>query len=352
MDQAPKTWKESYHGVGARTCFSGPFSRILASVLKPICQKTLTVARLDALPAVLRRRPELLGLRYAVALAAGEREAPGRMGYLGTLAFNVARLQRLEALLAAAHREGLRLVPIKGALLVRTHYGDPGARAMVDADVLCAPDELERVIELGRALGMQRRDPEEFRSARAATHDVKLGDGTLTVELHHRLWHELRIARDVDPVLAHARPISYGETTVWAPDEADHLYIVLVHAATHGFLGNALWLTDAALLLAGAGEPLWPRVEALAEASRARVALAAARDQLRLAMPWLDLRGGGAAPLRRALLRRMAPWLQRGESELGVWPSRVVRPLLFDRTRDLGSWALEKLAMWRGGTSG
>jgi hypothetical protein len=44
----------------------------------------------------------------------------------------------------------------------------------------------------------------------------------------------------------------------------------------------------------------------------------------------------------------MAPWLQRGEGELGVWSSRLVRPLLFDRPRDLGSWALEKLAMWRG----
>jgi hypothetical protein len=40
------------------------------------------------------------------------------------------------------------------------------------------------------------------------------------------------------------------------------------------------------------------------------------------------------------------PWLYRGEGELGPWASRVVRPLLFDRTRDLGSWALEKLTLW------
>ena len=219
---------------------------------------------------------------------------------------------------------------------------------MVDVDLVCAPDQIERAVELGRDLGMQRYDPEAFRGARGATHDVKLADGALTVELHHRLWHELRIARDVEPLLARARAIDYGPTTVWAPDDADHLYVVLVHAATHGFLGNPLWMTDAALLLAGAREPLWPRVQALADAANARVALAVARDQLRLTMPWLDVGDAGAAPLRRALLRRMAPWLQRGESELGVWPSRLVRPLLFDRPRDLGSWALEKLAMWRG----
>jgi len=313
-----------------------------------MCQATLTAERLEALPAALRRRPELVALRYAVALAAGAREAPGRTGYLATLAFNVARLQRLEALLAAAHAAGLRLMPIKGALLVRTHYGDPGARAMVDVDLVCAPSDLPRAVELGRDLGMHRHDPETFRTARGASHDVKLVDGGLIIELHHRLWHELRVARDVEPLLARARPVPFGATTAWAPDEADHLYVVLVHAAMHGFVGNPLWLTDAALLLAGAREPLLPRVEALAVAARARVALAAARDQLHLAMPWLDVGDGGAAPLRRALLRRMAPWLQRGEGELGVWSSRLVRPLLFDRPRDLGSWALEKLAMWRG----
>jgi hypothetical protein len=319
----------------------------VASVLTPICQRTLTAARLDALPAALRRRPELLALRFAVALAAGEAEAPGRAGYLAALAFNVARLQRMEALLAAAHAAGLRLMPIKGALLVRTHYGDPGARAMVDVDLVCAPHELDRALAIAQDLGMRRLEPEAFRSARDATHDVKLVDGGLTIELHHRLWHELRVAREVEPLLERARPVAYGGTTAWAPDEADHLYVVLVHAAMHGFVGNPLWLTDAALLLAGADGPLIPRVEALAAAARARVPLAAARDHLQLAMPWLELGRGGAAPVRRALLRQLAPWLQRGEGELGVWPSRVVRPLLFDRARDLGSWTLEKIAMWR-----
>ncbi|HEX8953065.1 MAG TPA: nucleotidyltransferase family protein, partial [Polyangia bacterium] len=257
-------------------------------MLTALCRRTLTGSRLEALPPALRTRRELAALRYAVALAEGDAGAPGRSSYLGTLAANVARLERLEAFFAAAHAAGLHLMPIKGALLVRTHYGDPGARPMVDVDVVCAPDELERAIDVGRALGLARMDPEAFRSARAATHDVKLtGDGII-LELHHRLWHELRIERDVAPLFARARPIAYGATTAWAPDDADHLYVVCVHAATHGFLGNALWLTDAALLVAGAAAPLWPRVQVLADAGHARVALAAARDQLRLAMPWLD----------------------------------------------------------------
>ncbi len=321
---------------------------MVAFVLSELCRRTLTAARLDALPPALRRRPELVALRYAVGLAGGDQSGPGRARYLATLASNVVRQQRLETLLAAARAAGLRLMPIKGALLLHTHYGDPGARPMVDVDLVCAPTELERAVELCRDLGMTRSDPEPFRRARDAVHDVKVKAGQVIIELHHRLWHELRVARDVEPLLARAIEVPYGATTAWAPADADHLYVVCVHAATHGFTGNALWMTDAALLVAGAAAPLMGRVQELADSGRGRVALAAARDQLRAAMPWLDVDGGvEAAPLRRALLRQLAPWLQRGEGELGLWPSRVVRPLLFDRSRDLGSWVIEKLAMWR-----
>ena len=58
----------------------------------------------------------------------------GARRYFAALAFNLARLQRLERVLAAARAAGLRLMPLKGALLARTHYGDPGARPMVDVD--------------------------------------------------------------------------------------------------------------------------------------------------------------------------------------------------------------------------
>lgn len=288
----------------------------------------------------------MVALRHAVALADGETRPTGRQEYLTALAWNLARLTRLEAVLAAARADGLKLVPFKGAVLVRTHYGDPGARPMLDVDVACAPDDLERAVELCRDLGFQRSDPQAFRYARDAVHDVKMTAGPVQIELHHRLWHELRIARDVTPMMARAVEIPYGATTAWVPAVADHLYVVMVHAATHGFTGNALWMTDAALLADGGGAALWAEVESLAAVSGARVALAAARDQLRAVMPWADAGGDAVAPVRRAILRRMGPWLQRGEGELGPWASRIVRPLLFDRTRDLGDWALEKLSMW------
>lgn len=315
-------------------------------MLTDLCTRTLTPSRLLALPPTLAARREMTALRYALALAAGDASAPGRASYLTALSWNLARLARLEPLLAAARAAGLRLMPIKGALLVRTHYGDPGARPMADLDVVCAPAELPRALELCQDLGFVRLPAPEFRSARDAVHDVKLFDRGVGIELHHQLWHELRMARDVEPLLERAREIAFGATSAWAPDDDDHLYVVMLHAATHGFCGNALWLTDAALLLDGDDGRRWARVQSLAAAASARVALAAARDQLRLALPWIELDGGRAAPIRRAVLRRMAPWLHRGEGALGYWPSRLVRPLLFDRARDLGDWALEKLAMF------
>lgn len=318
---------------------------MVAPVLSQRCRTTLTAARLAALPPALRGRKEVAALRYAVALGDGDPTAPGRLPYLNALASNLARLDRLDTLLAAASAAGLRLVPLKGALLLRTHYGDPGARPMVDLDIACLPDELPRAIELCRDLGYEQLDTPAFRLARDAVHDIKMLREGVTIELHHRLWHELRIARDVEPLIARATEVPFGAATAWAPSEADHLYVVMIHAATHAFVGNALWLTDAALLCAGADPSLWARVQAEAARSGARVALAAARDQLTAALPWLTLPTTDEARLRRALLRRLTPWLQRGEGAIGVWPTRLARPLMFDRARDLGSWALEKLAM-------
>jgi hypothetical protein len=314
------------------------------------CRRILTAARLDALPAALRRRPEVIALRHAVALADGEIVGleRGRQLYLSALAWNLARLGRLETLLGAARAARLHLVPIKGALLARTHYGDPGARPMVDLDVACLPAELPRAVELCGDLGFERVDPPEFRRRRGGVHEVKMIQGGVTIELHHRLWHELRLASDVEPLIERASEVPFGATVAWAPAVEDHLFVVMLHAATHGFTGNALWLTDAALLAAGGGASVWSRVEALAAAAGGRVALAAARDQLHAALPWVERGDGDAATaaMRRAVLRRVGPYLLRGEGRIGRWPSRLVRPLLFDRARDFGDWALEKLAMW------
>jgi hypothetical protein len=131
---------------------------------------------------------------------------------------------------------------------------------------------------------------------------------------------------------------------VRVPALADHLYLVLVHAALHGFAGNPLWLTDAALLAQSADRDTWDEVRGLAERGAGRIALQAALDQLALCGFGAGLPDQVAvAPLRRWVMRRASGWLLRGEGDLGTWPSRVVRPLLFEHPVPFLRWSLAKL---------
>jgi hypothetical protein len=302
----------------------------------------LSAERLAALPAPLRERPEVLALRHAVALAGGDKTAPGRGAYLQALATNLRRQALLEPVLGAVHAAGIRLAPYKGASIVHTHYGDPGARPMIDCDLACAPSDVPRVTELFLQHGFERTLRPTFRRERDAYHDVKLMKDGLLFELHHRLWHELRMGSDLAPLLARARPFAFGSATAWALDDSDHLFVVMAHAATHGFVANALWLADVALLLDRAD---YARVEQLAAERNARVAIACARDHAALAMPWLELADSPVAPLRRAAVKKLGPWLQRAEAARSPLLSRITRTLMFDRARDFGSWAFEKLVM-------
>ncbi len=306
-----------------------------------------------SLPDVLRARRELRALLFASASAAGQSDAPFARAvkddYLAVLGSNLPLFHALEQITEAGSLAGLRLVPFKGGCLAVTHYGDPGARAMVDLDVLCAPSELLQAGELLRSLGFGQTPQADYRRSAGALHDLQFQRGSVHVELHHALWHEISIDRDPTGLLERAQEVPFGAVTAFAPAPADHLYVVLVHAAIHAFAGNAAWIADA-LLLAHGREDLWAEAEALAARTRARVALSAALDHLELVCPGRCPRAArGPARARRALVRRMAPWLQRGEVDLGRLPSRLVRPLLIDRPGDAARWAAGKVRLLAGG---
>jgi len=322
--------------------------------LSPALLALLPPERIAALPPVLRGREEMRALVWAVHHAHGRLDAldeeerrRGRQAYLAALAFNLPRLDALDRLLAAAREDGLALIALKGAALARSHYGDVGARPMVDVDVLCAPSERERALEVARRAGFEVHERATFRRARGAFHDTLLRDGPVLIELHHRLWHELELPSDATLLTARARVVETEGVPRTVPATADHLFFVMVHAATHGFAGNPLWMIDA-LLLAGGDEAVFDDAASAARDAGALLPFAAARDQLALVFPERVTAGGGPASLRRALLRRLLPWLLRGEAELGPWPSRLVRPLLLDGAAALARWTAEKAAMLRG----
>lgn len=319
--------------------------------LSPALLALLPPERLLALPPVLRARDELRALGWALLTvhdALGrldeDERARGRQAYLSALAWNLPRLDALDRLLEATHAAGIELVTLKGGAMARTHYGDPGARPMVDVDVLCEPAQLDGALEAARGAAFEVVQGPAFRRDRDATHDVKLRDGPVVIELHHRLWHELELRSDAALLTGRALPVEADGARMTVPAAADHLFYVMVHAATHGFAGNPLWLIDSLLL---AGDTTWADATAAAQAAGARLPFAAARDHLATVFPERVPLGGGPAPLRRALLRQLAPWLQRGEPELGLLPSRIVRPLLLDGPRAFVRWAAEKAAMFR-----
>jgi hypothetical protein len=320
----------------------------------PDCLGSLAPGTLAGLPATLRRRPEIQALSYAALAGQGalgdlpaETAAAWRAEYLTTLAANLPRLFALQELLGAARTRGLRLVPIKGGILAMTHYPDPGARPMQDLDVVCLPEELDAAVDLCAGLGYVVLPHEGFRLREGATHDVRVERGPVVVELHFRLWHEVRLGSEVRGLIERATEASLPSGRVLAPAAADHLHFVLVHAALHAFCGNPVWLFDAALLAERAGPGVWGEVHARARELRTALPLAYACDQLELVLPGLAKPPPSVrAALRRALLRRAGPWLWRGEPELGLLPSRLVKPLLFEDAGRLLGWSAEKARIW------
>jgi hypothetical protein len=312
--------------------------------LSPLCLRTLEPRALLAWPAQLRRRHEVRALTYALLSARAElgrigdeERAVARGIYFNVLAHNLKQLRRLDAILQAARVEDVPLVPIKGALLCRAYYGDPGARPMVDLDLACRPRDLVRATALVEGLGFHARPHPRWRVRHDAVHDLQFVDGTVLVELHFKRWHELGLDGDIAGLIDRAHD--------GVPAPSDHLYGVLLHAATHGFAGNALWRVDA-LLLAAAHPDVWPAVWQLAERERSTVALAAAVDQLALAFPEAPLpRWRAPAPLRRRLLQTVAPRLS-GDGELGSFGSRLVRALLWQDGRALAPWMARKATLW------
>ncbi len=203
------------------------------------------VARLfAALPASVRARRELSPL----AFAAGDSDA--RSAHLHNLARNLALFDSARALLDAAEARGLFLLPLKGLVLAQALYGDIAARSMADLDVAVRPRDLERACQLMLELGWRRSFGDRARYAPPHGHDVSFtnADGHV-LELHHRLYHELRADADVEPLFERAILVDLDGKPRRVPSWDDHLFLVAVHAATHAFGESAVWIIDVALLV-------------------------------------------------------------------------------------------------------
>ena len=83
--------------------------------------------------------------------------------------------------------------------------GDAGTRPMVDVDLLAQPADVARASELLLSLGFRRTFAEQRRFTPRHAHDVSFTDergADLVLELHYRLFHELALQADVEPIFA------------------------------------------------------------------------------------------------------------------------------------------------------
>jgi hypothetical protein len=249
----------------------------------------------------LRARRELRPLVFGT-LGEGDRKP-----YLATLSRNARILARIAEVLDAAEARGLLLVPHKGAVLAPLFYGDVGLRPMVDVDLLVRRSQLDAAMALLTELGFERSYTGERFTPRHA-HDVAFTDGedaSLTVELHYRLFHEFAGDAELDALFERAIAVEIEGRTRRVLAWDDQLFAVAVHASSHAFGDNPLWLVDVALLAGRASVE-----QAVAEAERRRVG-AACRAALRLAaamlpgVPTPPCRPGDR--VRERLLRAVLP---------------------------------------------
>ena len=300
----------------------------------------LTREIFSSLPGSLRARRELRPLLYCVAKESGLRDA-----YLAALARNLRLLDRAAQILDGAEARGLRLLPLKGAVMAGALYPDPGARPMLDVDLLVHPEDFEGAIALAGELGFRRAYPERERYTARHAHDVSFVDEkNLSIELHWRLWHELAADGSAEPLFARAIEIEIFGKPRRVPSWDDQLFATAVHAATHAFGDSPLWIFDLAFLIERGAN-----VDAAALEAERRRAGFAFRASLALAEKILpSLIPKISRPLADRLREKLLT-LVLGRDRLAAPPRRLpsllARALLTDDPRDAAREIFRKAAL-------
>jgi hypothetical protein len=137
---------------------------------------------------------------------------------------------RITAMLAEA---GIRSTALKGPLLGEAIYGDPGRRLSSDIDLLVAPEDLQKAVEVVRELGYGPPTDYVQECGLPLLHFVLVHErGELpAVELHWRVhWYERSFACE------RLLPTTVDRLGDWRPAPADELAALLLFYARDGFI--------------------------------------------------------------------------------------------------------------------
>jgi hypothetical protein len=136
-------------------------------------------------------------------------------------------------ILAGLSRAGIRALGLKGVVLARQLYGDAGARASADIDILVPAADLAHAIEVVGRMGWRRKEPAAAGSRLPILHEELVHPALSMVELHWRVhWYETRFAADL---LDRAQSPAPHQPLVMEP--ADGLAALTLFYARDGFSG-------------------------------------------------------------------------------------------------------------------
>jgi hypothetical protein len=243
----------------------------MEDTLRELLQILAAGVESDGRPAVLPQRLEplyVLARRHCVdafvfaqlpALGQGENKEydTWRAVFLQAVPRTMFREEQLREILAAFHAATIPVIPLKGAWLSETVYGDPALRSMSDLDLLVPAAQAERAgAELGRlgylASGVVVPGGNPFRYDVAYRHPER----PLAVELHWNVFSEQTPhspAPDMDAVWRATRPVELlGQPILSLPPE-DGLNHLAQHILHHAFSVPLRAYLDIALLVHKSG---------------------------------------------------------------------------------------------------
>lgn len=204
---------------------------------------------------------------------------------------------RVQPVVAALVAGGVEVLLVKGAPLALAYYRNHALRPMADVDIMVAPADAGRALEILGTIGwcaIDAPDADVFRFRHAVQ---CIGPGGAEIDLH---WHVLYEAAsdDADRTFrATAEPLDFLGSPVRQLDPTGLLLLVVVHGMRWNDETPIRWIPDALTILRRRGADVdWERMVAFA---------AAHRLTHRLGLGLAYLAGTFSAPVPREILARL-----------------------------------------------
>ena len=227
-----------------------PTSLLLALLAdQPVEAHTLAEADWEALIA-LAEEHKLAPMVYARLKrrhAAYPPEAARQLRtlYLASVTRNSRIFAEIEKCLRALGQAGLPVIPLKGACLAETVYGNLALRALGDVDLLVKPADLPAAVQVLQALGYAAIQPFDLASEQAVSQHLPqfTKPGGVAIELHWTIlnpgFRQAFTPAELEQLWARAVPVTLGRmpSQMFAP--ADLLLHLCLHLALHHYFDAA-----------------------------------------------------------------------------------------------------------------